>query len=259
MIFPAPPSTTSRWIGRRILFRIGPLAAPSYTVMLYFGFVAGAAVGAWVAASAGLDAVRFALAAVVLLIPALIGGRLWYAVEHPRRFWAAPMSLLRTQDGGAGLYGGLVLSFAVSAPVLRAADLDFWRWWDGGAVIMLIGMMVTRFGCLMNGCCYGRETGGPFGMWLPDHAGRWRRRVPTQLLESAWSGLILAAELAARPHLPAGGLFLTAAIAYGVGRIVLQLLRGDAAEGGSSTRVNVAFSGLLILLAAATLASRAGA
>jgi phosphatidylglycerol:prolipoprotein diacylglycerol transferase len=74
---------------------------------------------------------------------------------------------VRVQDAGAAAYGGLVLSFAVSWPVLRLMGLEFWRAWDGMGIIMLVGMAVTRIGCLMNGCCSGRESRGLSGFGCP--------------------------------------------------------------------------------------------
>ena len=213
----APPRAVipSRWPGRRYLFRIGRFAAPSYAAMLYAGCVLGGTAGARIAHRSGIEPLRFALAAALLLIPALVGGRLWYVLQHPERFAGDPARVWRTQEGGAGLYGGLLLSFAVSRPVLAAVQRAFWTFWDAAAVMMLAGMTVTRFGCLINGCCAGRETDGPLGVYLPDQAdqaGRWLRRYPVQLPEAGWSALILAGELAARPHLPApGALFLSAA------------------------------------------------
>jgi prolipoprotein diacylglyceryltransferase len=101
-----------------------------------------------------------------------------------------------------------------------------------------------------NCCGYGRETGGALD-------GRWHRRFPTQLLEAASSAAILVAELVAKPHLPfPGALFLTAAVAYAAGRLGLQLLHADAAIFGASTRVNLAFSVVLIVIAGGTLIVR---
>jgi phosphatidylglycerol---prolipoprotein diacylglyceryl transferase len=255
VIFPAEPATTSRWLGRRYLFQIGRYRAPSYNVMLTIGCVLGVTAGSAVAKAAGLNDIRFALTAVVLVIPALVGGRLWFLLERPRSLLSDPKRLWRTQEGGAGLYGGLVLSFAVSPPVLAVAGLDFWRFWDAAAVVLLIGMIVTRFGCLMNGCCAGRVAGWPLGLWLPNHAGEWRRRYPTQLLEAGWSGVVLAAEMAAQPYLPfPGALFLSAAAAYAASRLVLEPLRENAAKGSRSTRMNLAFSAVLFILASVGLA-----
>jgi phosphatidylglycerol---prolipoprotein diacylglyceryl transferase len=252
---PAEPATTSRWLGRRYLFQIGSYRASSYAVMLYFGCVLGVLAGAAVAKAAGLDDTRFALTAVVLVIPALVGGRLWFLLERPRRRRVDPKLFWSTQEGGAGLYGGLVLSFAVSPPLLVATGLDFWRFWDAAAVVLLIGMIVTRFGCLMNGCCAGRAAGRPLGMWLPNYAGEWQRRYPTQLFEAGWSGLVLAAEMAMRPYLRfPGALFLSAAAAYAAGRLVLEPLREVEGGGSRSTHLNLAFSAVLLIVASVGLA-----
>jgi phosphatidylglycerol---prolipoprotein diacylglyceryl transferase len=209
--------------------------------MLYVGFVAGVALGGY---ESGLDYPRFAVCAVILLIFALIGSRIWYLVGHP----------VRVADAGAGLYGGLVLSFAASWPVLRFAGLEFWRFWDGAAIVLLVGMAVTRFGCLMNGCCSGRETNGPFGVWLPDNRGEWKRRYPTQLFEAALSASILGVGLLLyRPSDHPGLLFLGSAAAYGIGRLGLELLRADAARTARATRLNVAFSAMLVAVTLAAL------
>ena len=212
--------------------------------MLYVGFVLGVIYGAH---ESGLNYTRFSASSLVLLVPALIGGRIWYLIGHPKLV-AGRAGIALAQDVGAGLYGGLVLSFIVSWPELRLTGLEFWRFWDGAAVVLLVGMMVTRIGCLMTGCCAGRETHGPFGMWLPDHVGEWNRRYPTQLLEAGWSAAILGVGTwIYTPSEPPGALFLGAAAAYGFGRLGLELLRADAASIALPTRINLAFSGLLVV------------
>ncbi len=191
------------------------------------------------------------MSALILLIAALIGARIWYLIGHPKLL-AERNGTVRVADTGAGLYGGLILSFAVSWPVLRLTGLQFWRFWDGAAIIMLVDMAITRFGCLMNGCCSGRETRGLLGMWLPDDRGEWNRRYPTQLFEAAWSAAILVVGvLLYEPSGRPGLLFLGSAAAYGIGRLGLELLRADAAPNALPTRINVAFSGML---AAASIA-----
>jgi phosphatidylglycerol---prolipoprotein diacylglyceryl transferase len=217
--------------------------------MLYLGFVAGVMLGGY---ESGLDYPRFAVAALILLVFALIGSRIWYLVGHPKLLGnrAAPVVV---RDAGAGLYGGLVLSFAVAWPVLRIMGLEFWQFWDGAAIVLLVGMVFTRIGCLMNGCCCGRETPGPFGLWLPDCSGEWKRRYPTQLFEAVWAALILCVAMALPGLWDHPGLvFLGSAAAYGIGRAGLELLRADAAGAALPTRINVGFS---LVLTAASLAA----
>lgn len=216
--------------------------------MLYLGFAIGVWFGGY---RSGLDYPRFAIAAVILLVAALIGSRVWYIVGH-RESWLRRAGAVGVNDFGAGLYGGLVLSLAVSWPVLRLLRLDFWRFWDGAAVIILVSMAVTRVGCLMNGCCSGRESRGRIGVWLPDDRGEWKRRYPTQLFESAWAATILVAgvlmtDRSGRPGL----LFLGSAAAYGLGRLVLETLRADASKDALPTRMNMAFSAMLVVVSVA--------
>ncbi len=41
---------------------------------------------------------------------------------------------------------------------------------------------VYRIGCILNGCCYGLETDGLFGVYLPNLSGQWANRYPTQIM-----------------------------------------------------------------------------
>src|SRR5262249_18498668 len=159
--------------------------------------------------------------------------------DEPRRIW-------RRGEGGAALYGGLILSVATSVPVLAFADLPFCAFWDTASVAMLIALIIGRFGCLVNGCCVGRATTNRFGVWLPDHRGEWRRRFPTPLLEMGWATLVLAGTFAVRIglRLNPGALFAGVLAAYAAGRFVLERTREIDGALRAST-ANLAFSVML--------------
>jgi phosphatidylglycerol---prolipoprotein diacylglyceryl transferase len=249
------PQPAVRWLGRRHLFSVGGRGVPSYTVMLYVGCVAGVLAGSAVAGAEKLNAHRFGLAAIVLLVLALAGARLWYVVQHLQRYRAEPRRIWSRSEGGSALYGGLVLSVGVSVPVLSLADLPFWAFWDAASITMLVGLILTRIGCLMNGCCAGRETSGVFGVWLPNHRGEWRRRFPTPLLEAGWASVVLAWALATRTDLPfAGATFASVIAAYAAGRLVLDSTREHASV-ARAWRSNFVISGALLLVAVAVLVS----
>ena len=234
-----------RSAGRRHLTSWHGVDVPSYTAMLYLGCVAGVLVGAAVAGSVGLEQSRFALATIVLLIPAFAGARLWFVLQHWRVYQRDLRRIGRRSEGGAALYGGLLLSLAVSVPLLTLFEVPFWRFWDAASFTMLVGLIFTRAGCMANGCCAGRRTSGRLGVWLPDHRGAWERRIPTPLLEAGWAALVLvAASLihAGRPF--AGAVFLSVLAAYGAGRLLLEPTRASA---GGGSRANIAFSALLML------------
>jgi phosphatidylglycerol:prolipoprotein diacylglycerol transferase len=234
--------------GRRFITICG-FSVSSYAVMLYLGSVAGIVSGAMIAGEAGIPEHRFAFAAVALLIPALVGARLWYVLQHLPQFHYEPRRMWRRREGGA-LYGGFVASVVASIPVLALAGMPFGAFWDAATVAMLLGLIVTRAGCLMNGCCAGRETRGVLGMWLPNLQGQWRRRFPTPILEAAWAAVLLAAALSVRTWLPFDGARFVASVgAYGAGRLVLEFTR----ESGNTRGLNATFSAALLLAGSAGL------
>lgn len=224
--------------------------------MLYLGCVVGITIGAQIAGHDGIDPVRFALAAFILFIPALIGGRLWYVVKHLETFRVDPRRIWRPGDGGAALDGGIILMVAVSVPLLALADISFWQFWDAATFSLIIGCIITRFGCTMNGCCAGRPTAGPLGWWLPNHRGEWARRFPTPLLEAAWCAVLLIGAIGARAYMPfTGALFPTAIALYAVGRIALEPTR-ESADPARTILFNVIVASALFAVAAATLILR---
>jgi prolipoprotein diacylglyceryltransferase len=196
--------------------------------MLYLGCVAGVYVGAAVAGESGLDESLFALITIGLLLPAMVGARAWFVVRHIDTYRREPRRIAARGEGGAALFGGLAVGVVVSVPVLRLGSLPFWTFWDAAIVTMLVGLIVTRFGCLLNGCCAGRPTDGRLGLRLPNVAGRWQRRYPTQLFEAAFGGLVLAGALTLRHVLPFdGALFLSVVALYCGARLVLEPMRED--------------------------------
>ena len=244
-------SALARVAGRRSVTLVGGVRVPSYLAMLYAGCLCGAVAGTAVAHAEGLDAARFAVTATLLLVPALAGARLWFVLLHRELFRGAGARVWNRAEGGSSLYGGLIAGIAASVPVLAIAGLPFWSFWDAASVMMLVGLILTRLGCLMNGCCSGRPTNGPLGITLPDHRGEWLRRYPTPLLEAAFAGMVLAGALALRASAAPGEVFAGVVASYAAVRIALEPTR--AAE--HRARANVAVSVVLLAAAVALLAT----
>jgi phosphatidylglycerol:prolipoprotein diacylglycerol transferase len=252
----ASPHSVYRWIYRPTLVVAG-IRLPSYAVMLYLGCVAGVLAGSAAAEAWGAPGGRVATVAITLTATALVGSRSLYIATHFDLFRAQPSRLWQRLDGGGSVYGGLLLAIALSPALLFAADLGFLAFWDAASVIMLLGLAITKVGCLMRGCCAGRPTNLFLGQWLPDHTGTWQRRFPSQLLESGWAILVLAAVYAVRMAWPASGVVFGCTIAlYGAGRVALENTRLPDGSRWSRT-VNVAISTVLALAGTALLVTLA--
>jgi phosphatidylglycerol:prolipoprotein diacylglycerol transferase len=123
---------------------------------------------------------------------------------------------------GLAFYGGLLgggVAFVVGALALRLPLLELG---DCIAPPLALGHAFGRLGCLLGGCCFGREV-HPDGLL----AGLGLERVPTQAFESL--GLAaLAVALARMPVRRAGDRALAYVAGYALLRSVLEIWRADA-------------------------------
>jgi phosphatidylglycerol---prolipoprotein diacylglyceryl transferase len=213
---------------RRVLFHWFGRPVYSYPTMLYLGAVLGIYVQLYAALLVGLDVAATLTVTLVLLVIALLGARLLHVIVNWRVYREHPHRVFQFSNGGASMYGGLLMAVPLSLPLLAAFGLPFGTFWDLASLTILVGMIVTRVGCFLNGCCAGRPTSGWWGVDLPNHRGVWRRRVPVQILEIAWGLVVLAGAILLWGRLFfQGALFFYVVGAYGAGRIVLESLRDE--------------------------------
>lgn len=234
--------STHRWDGMRV---------HSYVCMLYLGAVAGILLGTRWADLHGLPASKVFVGMLLLFPAALVGARLLFVVFHWKVFRRQPARIWRTTEGGAALYGGLICAFLLSVPLLWALALPFGAFWDAVAIAMLVGMVFTRIGCLLQGCCAGRPSQSFMAFRSPNAQGVCCRRLPFPLFEAGLAALILAVSIRFLGKAPVGGsLFVGALAMYGTGRWMLEPTRErvDRVGGWSLHRM---ISAVLVGLAAA--------
>ena len=194
--------------------------------MLYVGLVAGVFGGNMAAHASAIDPFRTYVATIILFVPALAGARLLFVASHWDIYGKNVARIWDRSDGGQAMYGGLPAALLVSVPLLAALRLQFGAFWDVGAITILVGMIFTRVGCLLNGCCAGRPSRAWLSMNLPNSYGVWEKRIPTQYLEAAWAIVLLISALEVWHLLPfRGGLLLFITAGYASGRLVLESMR----------------------------------
>jgi phosphatidylglycerol:prolipoprotein diacylglycerol transferase len=211
----------------------------SYVFMLYLGAVSGIFLGTRWAEQHGLPAPRVFVTMLLLFPAALAGSRLLFVALHWRVFRRDPARVWRTTEGGAALYGGLIGSFLASLPLAWVLALPLGGLWDAVAIAMLVGMIFTRTGCLLQGCCAGRPSHSAIAFELPNAQGVWCRRLPFPLFEAGIAALTLAFSVHFLEQRSGGVLFLGALAMYGTGRWILEPTREriDRVRGWSVHRV----------------------
>lgn len=118
--------------------------------------------------------------------------------------------------GGLAMFGGLVAGSAACAAVARARGIPLAVAADVAAPALLAAASLGRLGCFLNGCCTGIPATGPL---CPGG------RVPTQLIEAAFTAACAAALVAFAPQPGTGRTAAFAVLAYCTARFSLEFLR----------------------------------
>ncbi len=222
--------------------------------MLYLGLMVGVAAGNLAAHAAGVDAFRAYVATLILVVPALSGARLLYVAARWKTYRRNLRRIVNRREGGYVMYGGLFPAVLLSIPLLHVLRLRFGAFWDVSAFTILAGMICTRLGCLLNGCCAGRPSTAWFSLCLPNTQGVWERRVPTQLFEAGWAAVLLVSSAVIWRWMPFdGALFLAVTAGYASGRLVMEFARAGEPDPGRFS-IAQAISVIAILSSVSTLA-----
>jgi phosphatidylglycerol:prolipoprotein diacylglycerol transferase len=220
----------------------------------------------------------------VTAIAALIGARVLYVLTNLAEFHGF-LDMLAVRRGGLVAYGGFLGGFAGSWWYLRRRGLGLLPWADVAAPSLASGLLLTRIGCYLFGCDFGKPLGANAPTWLKrlgtfprwpsdvlDGAGSpaWLQHVdlrglsvsaraslpvhPTELYESLAGALLLVLTWQLRRASRfRGEVFLAFTFGYGYLRFLLEIVRDDSERGsfGPAFREHVLIPSLLVLLAAA--------
>lgn len=161
--------------------------------------------------------------ALWLILGGIMGARLSYVTANWTEYAHAPLRILNVREGGLVFYGGwlggmialLLFARVRKEPLLPLADFT--------VSAIPLAHAVGRIGCFLNGCCYGRPTEMPWGVYLEGAV-----RHPTQLYEVMVNlGVYALIWLAIARKPRAGTILALYLVSYPLGRFVTEFFRGD--------------------------------
>lgn len=262
-------------------FQLENLPIYSYGAMLCASIVVGWFLTLGLGVRAGLPRELLANCYFVTAIAALVGSRVLYVVTNLAEFrdW---FEVLAVRRGGLVAYGGFLGGFLGSWWYLHRRGVPVLPWADVAVPSLASGLLLTRIGCYLFGCDFGKPLSTSAPAWLKrlgtfprwpsdvlDGAGSpaWLQHVdlrglsvsaraslpvhPTQLYESLVGALLLALLWwLGKQRRFSGELFLAFTFGYGVLRFLLEIVRDDAERGsyGPALPVHVFVPAVLSLL-----------
>jgi phosphatidylglycerol:prolipoprotein diacylglycerol transferase len=200
---------------------------------LALGLGLGVALSTRLAERAGLSRREGADALVLALGLALPFSRLFYVLGSPE---AEPLTVwFALGQGGLSGYGALLGATLGALLALRRARGRRFAWLDVATPGVLLTALITRLGCYLEGCDFGRPLPSTAPAWLSrlgSFPAQSRALHPTELYEAVGLALLLGlALLARRKQRRFGVVFTSAGIGYGALRFATDGLRGDADRG----------------------------
>jgi phosphatidylglycerol:prolipoprotein diacylglycerol transferase len=208
-----------------ILMVIGEWKVSSYDVFLLLGAIAGGVLGWRLTRNVGYSQRRILLYFAFVYPAALLAGYLNGALFSTELYWGLQHGKLYI-TGGIVSYGVVLAVFAVTAAFARRYGDPIIRDLDLAALTLPLMLAFFRIGCLLNGCCYGKETDGFGGVALHPVYGELSRRYPTQLLLIALDlALFTGLWLYRRRNPREGRLAIAFVFWFGLGRLGIDLLR----------------------------------
>jgi phosphatidylglycerol---prolipoprotein diacylglyceryl transferase len=233
-----------------ILIQLGPISIHWYGLTMTAAIFVGTLVASRYVGRKGQDPNSIWEMLLWVLIPALVGARLYFVfIQSPRgpngigQYLANPIEILQIWRGGIHIYGAIILGSIAALLFIRIRKLPALIYLDGIALGLLIGQAIGRIGNFINQELYGPPTTLPWGLRIdsahrvppydnltayPDSV----RFQPLFLYELTWDALGFVVLYFISRHfkdrLRNGDLLLLYLIWFPIGRFFIEFMRSDS-------------------------------
>lgn len=196
----------------------------------------------------GIPAQNALNALLLAFIFAIVGARLYYCLQYASFFIARPAEVYAFWKGGFASYGGFIGGVLAAMVYLKKVKIPVWKFADCCAPSIALGVFLTRIGCFMNGCCFGKVSDFPWAARFPHGSGPYIQQLmngqisgtenlslpihPTQIYHSIAGFVLFLLLTYLQKHKRVDGqLFLIFAVLYSLSRFSIEFYRGDLTRG----------------------------
>ncbi len=169
---------------------------------------------------------------VLIIIAAVVGGKVFIAFEDPAKYFGDPAQLFENFGSGFVFYGSLIFAIPTVYFYIKYYKVPALPMLDIIAGTTCVVHAFGRMGCFFGGCCYGVPTDSFVGMSFEAGIGIADHLHPTQLYSVILiSSIFMYLMYVKKRQEFDGQLFLTYLILYSIGRSVIEVFRGDEERG----------------------------
>ena len=150
---------------RTVSYEAANIPIYAYGVMLGLSLVVGWYLTLPLSERDGLPKETMANCYVVTALAALAGSRILYALTNPDEFKQFS-DLFALRNGGLVAYGGFIGGLLGSWGFLAPKKIRLLAWADDAVPSLASGLMITRIGCYLFGCDFGKRLSDGAPHWL---------------------------------------------------------------------------------------------
>ena len=146
--------------------RIGPV--PTYSIFYILSILSHFLVCYFIAGRLGLRHRVWIVVGICYMVGMTAGAKMLYDIQSSQFDFRALMSIKHYVKGG--LWGGLLAYFILALPLVLILSKKRREALDLIAMSIPVPWIFTKIGCLLNGCCYGKESSLPWAITFPEGA-----------------------------------------------------------------------------------------
>ncbi len=211
-----------------------------YGIIIGIGMLVALAIVFREAKITGQDQDVYVDFAIVTLLFAIVGARLYYVIFSFDNYKDNLIDIFKIREGGLAIYGGIIGGAIAIIMMCFIKKKNFFKMADSAVLGLVVGQAIGRWGNFVNREAYGGNTNSLFAMKIDlassgisaqegvDVINGCIQVHPTFLYESVWNIALFAVMMLFRKKKKYHGqVMLWYLCGYGIGRTIIEGMRTD--------------------------------